>query len=193
MIAVTGGIGSGKTTALNIIKELGYPVFSCDDYVKNAYNNPEILKKLKEVFPSAFNESSAPDKTEISRLCFSNDNLYSKLTEIVSMPVFYELLSIAKETAKAEKTAVFVEVPLLFEHGLQKHFNEVIVITRPLDSRIKSVMARSNLSREQVIVRMKKQTDYDNADLSPYAVIVNDKNVSSLKTKIINALNSLLK
>ncbi len=191
--AVTGGIGSGKSSVLNIIKEAGYTTFSCDDAVKNAYDNPDVLKKLKNSFPSAFNKSPKPDKAEIARLCFSDDDLYSKLTEIVTMPVFDNLLTTARETAKIRNAAVFIEVPLLFEQGLQKHFDGVLVITRPISDRIESVMARSNLSREQIIARINKQTDYDAADLSPYVVIVNDKDVTALKTATLSAVDALTK
>lgn len=192
VFAVTGGIGSGKSSALDIIQEAGYATFSCDDEVKNAYSNPDVLKKLERFFPSAFDKGRNPDKAEIARLCFSNDKLYSKLTEIVTMPVFNELLKTATKKATTDNSAVFMEVPLLFELNLQNRFDGVIVITRPLQSRIESVAARSNLSREQIIARINKQTDYDAADLSPYVVVVNDKDVTALKRATLAAVDALI-
>ena len=68
-----------------------------------------------------------------------------------------------------------------------------MIITRPLKNRIESVKSRSKLTEEQIIARIKKQTDYDNKDLSAFTVIENDGDVPELKEKIISAVEKLTK
>ena len=94
---------------------------------------------------------------------------------------------------RAEKNTgvTIVEVPLLFECGYEKYFDGVIVITREKEERIKSVISRSNLTREEVIKRMKNQVDYDSFDLSPYAIIKNDGDIETLKKKVLSATKDL--
>ena len=90
--------------------------------------------------------------------------------------------------ARAKKLSgkIFVEVPLLFECKYQDSFDGVIVITRPLNARIESVMARSNLTEEQVVGRIKSQVDYENIDLTPYHVIENTGDLEQLKNNVLS-------
>jgi dephospho-CoA kinase len=87
---------------------------------------------------------------------------------------------------KKAKTTVFAEVPLLFECGFEKHFDQVIVVVRDRKARIESVKRRSNLSEEQIVARMNAQFDYDNSDLSDYIVIKNDGTETDLEQKVLD-------
>jgi dephospho-CoA kinase len=82
-------------------------------------------------------------------------------------------------------------VPILFERGYQNQFDKVIIITRAMEDRINSVKIRSNLSKEQVLDRIKNQFDYENADLSPYICIVNNDSVEVLKQRLLDAIKNI--
>ena len=91
----------------------------------------------------------------------------------------------------AEKNGVaIVEVPLLFENNVQSAFDKVIVITRDKAERIAAVKKRSDLSEEEILSRINKQIDYDNVDLSAFAVIKNDGEVSDLAAAVLTAVKS---
>lgn len=186
IIGLTGGMGSGKSTALKALKNNGYFTVSCDDIVKELYSKRAVLKKLKKVFPSAISGrfKLKADKKEISRIVFSDKEKYRFLTDFLSVTAFNEALNRAK---KAKNTAI-VEVPLLLENDLTEYFDKVIVITRAINDRIKSVKVRSGLSEEEIKDRLKNQIDYETFDFSPYIVINNDGDEQSLAAAVLKAV-----
>ena len=100
------------------------------------------------------------------------------------------LKEIERRTSENQGVSI-VEVPLLFECSYQNYFDKVIVIEREKEERIKSVMTRSSLTREQVIERMNNQIDYQTFDLTPYTVIENDCDIETFKQKILTAIKPL--
>ncbi|MBQ9734813.1 MAG: dephospho-CoA kinase [Clostridia bacterium] len=189
IIALTGGIGSGKTSALDVLSTAGYPVLSSDEIVHELYEKRSVKKLLKSIFPDAVKGfiNLKIDKRRIAELAFSNKALHKKLTDTVTPLVLKEIL---RRTENANQNT-FVEVPLLFECGYQDYFDGVLVITRDRAQRIESVKVRSNLTEQEIIARMNEQTDYDAFDLTPYTVINNDGDFSTLKEKVLTFAKNL--
>ncbi len=158
LIAVTGGIGSGKSMVLSILSRLGFSTISCDKITAELYTRQTVLRHIKNIFPSAVSGKIklVADKTEISRLVFTNPNLHKQLTEYLAELTF----SVALKRAKRLKGKVFIEVPLLFECNKQDCFDKIIVVQRNIDDRINSVITRSKLTKEQVLQRIANQFDY---------------------------------
>lgn len=186
IIALTGGIGSGKSQALNILNSLGEQTLSCDVITAQLYDRQDVANALIKVFPHCC-VNGMPDRKKIASVVFTDKQKLKWLTDFLTPLVLDECLKIAKQLGGK----VFVEVPLLFECNAQDKFDGVIVITRRLDSRVKSVMERSNLTEEQVYERIHSQFDYQNADLSPYTVVSNDGTLDELKEQLIYLLKTL--
>ena len=189
IIAVTGGIGTGKSLALSVIKERGFAVIDCDAIVKELYKKRKVKNGVKNIFPSAVKGKLRlkVDKNAIAREVFASPEKHRALTEFFAPKV----LNIALLRAKRLGGKVFVEVPLLFELNKTNLFDDVIVITRNLEDRINSVMSRSSLTREQVLERINCQFDYENADLSKYLIIKNDGLIEEFKAKILNMIKEI--
>lgn len=189
LVAVTGGIGSGKSSALEIIRGLGYPTFSCDEEVAGLYKKQCVLKKLKTTFPTAIKGKIflSADKKEIARLCFSDDNKLYALYEIVSRPALEKAIKKAKKTGGT----AFIEVPLLYECKAETLFYKTIVIKRDLSKRIESVKSRSNLSEKEITARIKKQIDYDSFDFKDAIIIENNGDKETLKFKLETAIKEI--
>ena len=183
VVALTGGIGSGKSYALSVLNDAGYPTLSSDEIVKELYQTNAVKKKLKRLFPNAVSgkKQLVLDKSVIANTVFKDQKLHQKLTKTITPLVLKEI----KKRTKDMVGLVFVEVPLLFECKYQKYFDAVMVIMRDKNTRIASVMARSNMTEEQVLERMNKQVDYDNLDLSECLVVENDGDLSFLKGKVL--------
>lgn len=190
-IAVTGGIGSGKSTAVDIIKDLGYPVYSCDQITAELYENQKVLKGLKNLFPTAIKGffKLKADKKEISKIVFNDLDKRKELNDFL-MPLILDALF---NNLNKENGLVFAEVPLLYETNLQNEFDQVFVITRDMNTRIDSVMKRSNLTKEQVVSRINAQFDYENFTATSEIVITNDGDIENLKAQILNAVETAKK
>lgn len=188
-IAITGGIGSGKSLATTALKEAGYFTLSSDAIVSELYEKLEVRQILKGIFPTAVGDSPdfLIDRKAVAKITFSNKEKHKELTDAITPLVFREIERLAKEKGGI----TIAEVPLLFECGYQDDFDGVIVITREKEARIQSVINRSNLSREEVLKRMANQVDYETLDLSKYTVIKNDSSSLALKSKVLHAIENL--
>lgn len=175
-IAVTGGIGSGKTTVCNFIKKCGYPVFSCDEVYAELLNDGKLTERIVEEFGVEVMSDGKIDRRKLAACVFGDEKKLQKLNEITHPKIFEEMFS------QAEKYSglTFFEVPLLFEGGYQNLFDEVLVVLRGVDERISSVKLRDNLSAEEVKKRIKKQYDYENNDFAKYYVIHNSGKINDM-------------
>lgn len=183
LIAVTGGIGSGKSTALKILKESGYSTVSCDEVYKKIIRSGIYKKKIKAAFPDCVNGKFilSIDKKALSDKVFNDKKQLEKLNGLTHPLIMERVL----KQANHSKTALsFVEVPLLFESGFQNLFHYVIVIKRNVADRIESVKIRSGLSEKEITERMANQVDYDGIDFADCIVIENNGTERELREKI---------
>jgi len=176
-IAVTGGIGSGKSAFAEAVSSLGYKVFSCDEIYKEISLREEYLGAVKAAFGAEAVRGGALNREFLSSQVFSDGEKLKKLNSISHPLVMRELL---KRMEGYEIS--FAEVPLLFEGSFQSLFDRVIIIYRDFEDRVSSVMARNSLTREEVLSRMASQIDYETL-LCDYDVIYNDGDIISLKKK----------
>ena len=109
-IAITGGIGSGKSTAIAHIKELGYPVFSSDEIYRDILRSKAYIQKIRSVFPEVVKEVEI-DRKALASVVFSNDQAREQLNSIAHPMIMEKLLS---EMNSTNSSLVFAEVPLLF-------------------------------------------------------------------------------
>lgn len=189
LFAITGGIGSGKSSVLSILKDAGYDTLSSDQIVSKLYKTHRVKLLLKEMFPSAVSGEKrlALNRAEISKQVFVDKNKHELLTKTITPLVLDEILKKAKRTNKP----LFVEVPLLFECDYQGYFDNVLVVMRDKNARIESVKTRSNLTEQEILSRMKNQVDYDKKDFSSYIVIHNDCDIIALKNKVLKIAKEL--
>ena len=189
-IAITGGIGSGKSAVCKEIAALGYPVFSCDDIYKQLQRSPEYIQKIEDAFPSAVINGTI-DRNILSSIVFSSPKALETLNAI-SHPMIMETLHNQMQSS-GEKIA-FAEVPLLYEGNFQSGFDKIIVVLRNKEERIRSVMQRSNLSKEEVETRIQNQFQHDNYIQNDPSVVYlkNEGDLSTLKTKVQSLIKELL-
>ncbi len=184
-IAVTGGIGSGKTQFCAIVRDLGYPVFSCDEISDNLWKDKGYLTGLAALFPACAEEGT-PRKELIAKLVFSDKEALKKLNAYSHPRIMDELL----RKMEGEKVS-FAEVPLLFEGGYEKLFDAVLIVTREEDARIRAVAARDGLSAEEVKARMRAQGPYPKEDEGKFVLVKNDGSKEELFAAARDALKKL--
>ena len=157
---LTGGIGSGKTTIGNIFKILGVAVYNADERGKwLTENNATIQSKLKITFgENIFNTSNNLDKNKLAEIVFNNKTELNKLNAIIHPEV---KLDFEKWIKKQKGNYVLKESAIIFENGLEKELDGVIGVIADEGIRIKRVMKRSNLTEQEIRVRMNNQLNQE--------------------------------
>lgn len=176
-IAVTGGIGSGKSTVMKIIAGKGYPIFSCDEIYSQLTSDRDFLKILHHSFGDILNGDGTLDRKKLSEIVFNNPAKLAELDKITHPAIYKEMFRMADEAGGI----CFCEVPLLFESGAESLFDGVIIVMRNEEQRIKSVTARDKLPEQDVKKRISNQFDYNSADFTMYYVIHNNSDLSELE------------
>ena len=157
-IAITGGIGSGKSAVSNILRDKGYPVYSCDEIYAELTSSKTYINQIAKAFPTVVKQGEI-DKKSLAEIIFTNEQERMRLNQIAHPLIMDALL---KSMNKNENSLVFAEVPLLLEGNFENLFDQTIVVLRPLAERIRSVCARDGISPEKAMERLNAQFDYDN-------------------------------
>ncbi len=156
-IAITGGIGSGKSSVLSILHEMGYPVFACDEIYHKLIDSPEYIEKIGEVFPDCVKKGKIC-KQSLAQRVFNNKAELEILNRIAHPLIMSRLLQQMNESAE---NLVFVEVPLLFEGNFESLFDWVIIVLRDREQRIKSIIDRDGITASDAEKRISAQFNYD--------------------------------
>jgi dephospho-CoA kinase len=173
-IGVTGGIGSGKTAVCSIFAHLGVPVLYADDIAKELSTNDSVIrKKLIALFgESAFQSDGSLNRSFIASEIFSHTSLRQKVESIIHPRVEKEIERQIKELAQRGELIVIVEAALMYEAGLNKKLDAVVVVDADESERINRVRKRDIASEDAVRSRMKSQLDgkkkLENADYLIY-------------------------
>lgn len=192
-IAITGGIGSGKSTVIELIKDQGFPVFSCDEIYKEIIVSKEYIQKIQEHFPTAVKNEKI-DKQILSTLIFKDKTKRDMLNQIAHPLIMKRLFW---KMDLSNDNLVFAEVPLLFEGNFENLFDAVIVVKRDLKSRINSVATRDNLTAIEVESRINAQFLYDSSEgqirikNSNAYVIDNNTSIQNLLVQLNNTINAI--
>lgn len=181
-IAITGGIGSGKSTVAHLIEEMGYPVVSADAVARKIYDDPRVLEEVRSRFPNCVKKTGI-DRKALAELVFA-DGVALQALDAITHPAIMRGLWDLMKMVPSQSTFVFAEVPLLLENGYENTFDEVIIVRRPLEQRIQAVIERDNLTREQVLARIKNQFDYEKNSLLGHTVIENNGDMAVLQAAV---------
>ncbi len=193
VVSITGGIGSGKTTVANIIRDMGFVVISSDDNAKYLMNsNDEIKNKLVNLFgKEVYSVDGKLNSKYLSQKVFGeseeHQNNLQKLNQIVHPYVIDTLIQeVAKYENKGEKF-IFVESALTYEAGLEEGFDYIIVVDADEEIAINRVMHRTGLSKQEILYRNKNQISRQRKKEVADFVIDNNSSLENLSksTKLI--------
>ena len=156
-IGLTGNMGSGKTTVSKIFEILGIPVFYADDEAKNVMvTDNQLVDDIRSAFgePAYFSDGTL-NRKHISAIVFNNKAELAKLNSIVHPAVFRAFDTWLKN--HSHSAYVVKEAALLFESDSYKLCDYTIMVQAPGEQRVKRVMERDGLTREEVERRNSNQ------------------------------------
>lgn len=178
--AITGSIGSGKSTASTIIRSLGYYVFDSDAYnAKILKENNSVIEKIRESF-DVFKNGEL-DKTSLAKIIFEQKNKREQLEAILHPYIRNELL---KEAHRHDP--FFAEVPLLFEVGWDQLFDVTILIVASKET----ILKRTEF--KDIKKRLESQMSVEDKMKKADVIIYNDGNKAQLEEKIKKVLGGYL-
>lgn len=185
-IGITGGIGSGKTTVCKMFEEMGAKVIYADELAKQIMEEDENIKKgVKEVIGEEAYIEGKLNRKFIASVIFSDDTKKKNLEAIVHPAVIKKIIDEFKTLAE-QKTHnfVIVESALIFESGLDRELDYVIVVDADEEEKIKRIMKRDNCTRKEVLNRMKTQMEPKRKKELADIVIQNNSDIDSLRSKV---------
>jgi dephospho-CoA kinase len=188
-VAVTGGIGSGKSLVCKVFEKLGIPVFYADKAAKELMNsNKSVCEKLISYFGREIYDAEGKIlRDKFAEIIFNDQTSLLKVNEIVHPAVRNEFNNWVK---KQNAPYVIEEAAIVFETGQTHHFDWIITVTASLELKIKRVMKRDNISREKVLERMKNQeTDQTKNEKADFIIVNDDKEL--ILPQIISIHNKL--
>lgn len=191
-IGLTGGIGSGKTTALNKFGELGVPCFIADDEAKKLYNIPSFCTELAKHFgDNILDDNGLVNKKELAKIVFSNQDALNTLNGLIHPKVRQIFSDWCDQIEQSDKNIpyILIESAILYETGLNKLLDGVIVVYLDKEERIKRAMLRDNATREQIEARMSKQMpDEKKLELADFIILNYEGNPLDKQVEIINRI-----
>jgi dephospho-CoA kinase len=145
LLGLTGGIGSGKSTALAYLHELGAATISSDDIVHDLYATADVVDRIREHFGDAVVDGAGGiSRPALAGIVFSNEGELRWLEDLLH-PFVREAVAVwieSQQKARPRPALMVVEVPLLFETGFDQRFDYIMLITAPDDVRRRRLSAK---------------------------------------------------
>jgi dephospho-CoA kinase len=189
-VAVTGGIGSGKSVICEVFEKIGIPVFNADRSAKEIMDSDNNIKeKLISYFGADIYDSDEKlYREKFADIIFNDKATLKKVNEIVHPAVRMEFEVWAK---KQNAPYVIEEAAIVFESGQEHLFDKIISVFAPMELRIERVMKRDNITRDKVLERMNNQRNDESRNEKSDFIIVNDDKEMILP-QIININSKLI-
>lgn len=191
VVGITGGIGSGKTTVANMFAELGIPVYNSDIEAKALMNRSKVIrKKLIKLFGDAAYIDNKLNRPFIANIIFNNAEYLEKMNAIVHPKVGKHFERWLQKNINS--SYVIKESALLFETNVYKKCNYVILVTAPIEERIKRVIKRDKTTERKVQAIIDNQSK-DSENLSKADFIINNFSIQSAQNQMLEIHKKLLK
>ena len=191
-IAITGGIGSGKSTVSEIIRKMGYVVVSADKVYSELLLNEDFVKEICELMsisPIGKDGRITIDRKALSSLVFSDKTQLSRLNDFTHPRIMDEIF----RRSEGVEPLFFAEVPLLFERGYETEFDNVFVVRRQLDLRLSGTAKRDGKTEAEIRKVIDNQFDYEGNKSGYKSIIIeNNGTIQELETEVSEAVKRLL-
>lgn len=190
-IAITGGIGSGKSTVTDYLIEKGYTVIDADAMSRAmTAAGGKAMPYIREHFgPDYINADGSLNRVAMRDLVFRNPKYKAILEEGTTKVVLEDIEKIKAEKSKAGEKALFFDIPLLFETHQEGNYDLIWVVTADRELRKERVMKRDGTDSEIVDLMIGSQAEEDVRISKASTVLNNNGSVEDLHAEIDRALS----
>lgn len=194
LIGLTGNIGSGKSTVARMLADKGAVIIDADVLAKAATQDPLVIQQVAQQLSSELIIHGKLDRQKTAQLIFKDPNARQKLNSIIHPWVRQKSAERVTELLQSPTPpkVIVQDIPLLFESGLEKNFDRVIVVYAPLEQRITRVMTRSSLTEEDIRARDAAQITLEEKVRRADYIINNSGDISCLQQQIDGLWKTLI-
>jgi dephospho-CoA kinase len=151
VVGLTGSIGMGKSTAADMLREMGVPVHDSDATVHEIMSpGGRAIADVAKHFPEAYKADGSIDRPALGRIVFADDQKRRVLEGILHPLVWESQAAFKKEMEAKGHPVVVLDIPLLYETGAEQRVDKVIVVSAPAFIQKKRVMARPGMTEERL-------------------------------------------
>ena len=194
-VGLTGGIGSGKSTASNFFKLFGSFVINADEEAKKILLSNETVQHelISEFGTDIIDVSGKINKAKLARVAFQDEDHQQRLNSVIHPYIYNSIDDYFNDVLKDGKFDIFiVDGALIFESGYDVHMDYIVVVTALLKNRMERALARQTLSREEILKRIELQwPEEEKVNLADF-VIHNDGSEEDLKKNVKSLIEKLI-
>jgi dephospho-CoA kinase len=189
-VGLTGGLGSGKSTALAALERLGAATLSTDAVVHELYASDEVRDAVVERWGPEVAPDGVVDRTAIARFAFAEDGERAWLEQLIWPRVGQRVIAFREEASSASPAprAAVVETPLLFEAGMEGAYDATIAVVANEEVRAERAAARGHHGVDE---RAARQLTQDEKAARATYVVRNDGSVADLEAALSEVLGKL--
>ena len=183
IIGLTGGIGSGKSTVLELFKILGVKTYSADESAKKLVNtDPYLINLIKSSFGENIYDKGQLNSKKLSKIVFEDTEKLKLLNSIIHPVVAKDFKLFLNSN---NEDYIVKEAAIIFETKSENNYDKIIFIQSPLEIRIERVINRDNISREEVMKRINNQLD-ENLIIDKCDYVIRNENKEDLEDEVLS-------
>lgn len=191
-IGLTGGIGSGKSTISEYIRELGFKIVDADVVSRDVLElYPEILAAIRDQFGIEFFDDNNLSRKKLGTYLFQNKEKLKEYEEIIIPYIKKEIYKRIEEIEKAGEAVCFLDAPTLIENGIHKEMDKNILIWADRNIQIQRIIERDNMSLEDVDNRINAQMSLEDKKQFVDFVVNNSGEIEDTKKEIYKIIYNL--
>lgn len=196
VIGLTGGIGTGKSTVSQILKDRGFPVIDLDVISHEVIEFPSVVEKIvqnfgREVLDENEDGNCTISREKLGKIIFADKEKRLALNSIMHPEILKVMHKKILECKSEKNKIIFVEVQLLFEVQWEKEFDYILLVAAKRDMQVRRVLERDKRSEEEAWNIINSQMSLDEKREKSDFVIENDGNMDDLNKKVDKFLKSL--
>tara|TARA_B100000530_G_C15808661_1_gene428609 strand:- start:252 stop:845 length:594 start_codon:yes stop_codon:yes gene_type:complete len=194
-VGLTGGIGSGKSTASNFFELFGSFVINADEEAKKILSSNETVQHelISEFGTDIIDVSGEINKAKLARVAFQDEDHQQRLNSVIHPYIYNSIDDHFNDVLKDGKFDIFIiDGALIFESGYDVHMDYIVVVTALLKNRMERALARQTLSREDILKRIELQWPEEEKVNQADFVIHNDGSEEDLKNNVKILIEKLI-
>lgn len=172
-VALTGNIGSGKTTIARIFSTLGTAVYNADKEAHKLFLRKDVKKEVALIFGNAVFKDNEVDRKALGAIVFGDEKALGKLNSIIHPLVLDDFKLWAKHLCTSKNYVLF-ESAIIYEAQLTDLFDAIILVRAPKELRVQRIMLRDKLPHKKIMARIDNQIPEEHLSTQDNYQIIND-------------------